>query len=245
MDIVADGYTRAFRDLVRWFRAEVERCVLFDFDGPICRLFPDGSSERVAHDLRAHVRRREPQGALSLAVERSPDPHEVLRAMGHMFPGSELVAELEELLTEGELTAARTAPPTPGAHRLIRELRAGGVRIAVVTNNSPRAVAAYLHRHGLADAFGPHLYGRTGNTLLLKPDPDSLQRALHGLYAEPADALMIGDTVSDLAAARDAKVSFVGYARNARKEAPLRAAGADIILPGIEPLLELAVRHPS
>ena len=29
------------------------RCVLFDFDGPICRLFPDGSSKPVADQLRA------------------------------------------------------------------------------------------------------------------------------------------------------------------------------------------------
>ncbi|MFD4634546.1 HAD-IA family hydrolase [Streptomyces sp. NPDC058284] len=224
--------------------APAEICFLFDFDGPVCRLFPDGSSKKVADALREHLRRRGVDGdVLTPEEQRSIDPHDVLRAMDRAFPGSELIAEIEELLTAGEVTATHTAPATPGAHELIRGLRARGVRLAVVTNNSPRAVAAYLHRHRLTDAFGPHIYGRTDRPSLLKPHPDSLERALRALGAEPADALMIGDTATDLAAARDAKVLFVGYAPDAAAAGPLREAGAELIIPTLRPLLGLLDRH--
>ncbi|MEU6122691.1 HAD-IA family hydrolase [Streptomyces sp. NPDC047123] len=219
-------------------------CVLFDFDGPVCRLFPDGSSRQVADALRDLLRARGVQGVLTPEEERSIDPHDVLRAMDRAFSGSDLVGDLETLLTSGEVAATYTAPPTPGAHRLIRELRSRGVRIAVVTNNSPRAVAAYLHLHGLTDAFGPHVYGRTAKPGLLKPHPDSLNRALLALGAEPGDALMIGDKEADLLAARDAKVSFVGYAGDPAEAVSLRVAGAELVLSTLRPLLAVAESGP-
>ncbi|MFH8289396.1 HAD-IA family hydrolase [Streptomyces sp. NPDC018059] len=237
-------------EVARLLSAPDESCVLFDFDGPVCRLFPDGSSASVARELREHARERGVTGVLTPREERSADPHDVLRAMDRalregVIQDAGLLAELEAILTAGEVRAAHTAPATPGAHRLIRGLRERGARIAVVTNNSPRAVAAYLHLHGLTDAFGPHIHGRTDRPALLKPDPDSLNRALRGLGAQPAEAVMIGDTATDLQAARDAKVLFVGYARDERKAAPLREAGAEFVVPTLEPLLRLLDAGPS
>jgi beta-phosphoglucomutase-like phosphatase (HAD superfamily) len=183
-------------------------------------------------------------GLLPPEAERSGDPHDILRAV-HVLRGAGqlrdpgLIADIEALLTAGEATAARTAPPTAGAHTLIRELRARRVRMAVVTDNSPRAVRAYLHRHGLADAFGPHIYGRTGGPGLLMPDPDPLNRALHALAAEPGDALLIGDTATDVAAAEEAKIPFLGYAPDGQDADLLHEAGAKLVLPSLRPLLDL------
>ncbi len=229
---------------LRSYRGGGVGCVLLDFDGPICALFPDGSAERVAGELRKLASDRGVLGLLPAEVERSEDPQDILRAVHALrgtgqLPDPDLGADLEALLTAGEAWATHTAPPTPGAHRLIRALRARGVRMAVVTNNSPRAVSAYLHRHGLADAFGPHLYGRTADPALLKPDPDPLIRALAGLGAAPGEALMIGDTAADLAAATDARVRFIGYARDEPGAERLRAAGAGLVLSSLEPLLGL------
>ncbi|MBW5426267.1 HAD-IA family hydrolase [Streptomyces sp. BG9H] len=236
--------------VARLLAKPAESCVLFDFDGPVCRLFPDGSSASVARALREHARERGAHHVLTPQEERSKDPHDVLRAVDRalregVIEDAGLLAEVEAVLTKGEVAAAHTAPPTPGAHGLIRRLRAHGVRTAVVTNNSPHAVAAYLRRHDLADAFGPHIYGRTDQPVLLKPDPDSLHRALRGLGARPAEAVMIGDTVTDLRAARKAKVLFAGYARDERKAAPLREAGAELILSTLGPLLRLVETEPS
>ncbi|MEI5099203.1 phosphotransferase [Streptomyces sp. PmtG] len=229
-------------ELVEWFGFPGARCVLFDFDGPLCRLFPGGTSERVARELRAVAGARGVRGALSAAEESSIDPHLVLRALSRAGADAALLALLEQRLTEGEVAAVPDALPTPYADRLVRSLRAAGHGLAVVTNNAPRAVAAYLNRPDvrLADAFGHHVHGRTDRPDLLKPHPDSLERALRALDAKPVDTLMIGDTVADLDASRRADVRFfVGYARNEDKAAPLRAAGAEFVVDSLAPLLDL------
>ncbi|MFF4354224.1 HAD family hydrolase [Streptomyces sp. NPDC001530] len=206
------------------------RCVLFDFDGPLCRLFPDQSSAPLAKELRGVVALRGAGELLTPEVRASIDPQVVLRAVDRARPGSDLVAELEDRLAEGEAAAAAIAPPTPGADLLVRRLVDAGVRVAVATNNSPEAVATYLRRVNLHECFAGHIHGRTDDPKRLKPDPDSLHRALQGLEAEAYNALMIGDMPTDLDAAREAKVAFVGYARDDTEAGPLWDAGAQLVV---------------
>lgn len=215
------------------------RVVLWDFDGPICRLFAGHSAERVAHDLASWLEGRGLQGVLTEAERDSLDPHVMLRAVGHRYPGSDLAVELEERLTQLELQAATTAMPTAYADPLIRTWTAVGVRLAVASNNSPRAIRQYLTSRGLFPCFAPHVYGRTGDLQLLKPDPHCLNRALSATGAAPSSALMIGDTPTDFLAAKKAGVPFLGYARNGRTLASLRDAGAEVVLSSLEPLLKL------
>lgn len=206
------------------------RCVLFDFDGPLCRLFPDSSSKPLADALRGIVAEHRALDLLPPATRVSIDPQDVLRAVDLARPGSELVAALEARLVEGEREAASSAPPTRGASPLVRRLVKEGVRIAVTTNNSPDAVDVYLRRMRLRRCFAGHLYGRTDNPRLLKPHPDCLERALHALGADAGEALMFGDTVTDLAAAEAVGVDFVGYARDAHEAKELWEAGAPVVL---------------
>ncbi|MGW3986942.1 HAD family hydrolase [Streptomyces sp. NPDC004830] len=215
------------------------RVVLWDFDGPICRLFAGHSAERVAGDLVSWLEGRGLHGLLTDAERASLDPQVVLRAVDRRHPGSDLVAELEERLTQEELRATASAMPTAYADPLIRTWTAIGSRPAVTTNNSPRAARTYLESRGLADCFAPHLYGRTEELRHLKPDPHCLNRALNAMGAAPADALMIGDTPSDHLAARRAGVPFLGYARTEEKARQLRAAGAGTVVGTLETLLRL------
>ncbi|MFE9031593.1 HAD family hydrolase [Streptomyces iakyrus] len=225
------------RNLIR--RARV---VLWDFDGPICRLFAGHSAERVARDLVSWLEDRGLHGLLTDTERGSLDSQVVLRAVDRRHPGSDLVAELEERLTQEELRAASSAWPTAYADPLIRTWAAVGSRLAITTNNSPRVVRKYLAGRGLADCFAPHIYGRTQELRYLKPDPHCLNQALSAMGAAPCDALMIGDTPSDREAAGRAGVPFLGYAPNERKAKILRDAGADTVLVSLEPLLDL-LRH--
>ncbi|MFE5890800.1 HAD family hydrolase [Streptomyces sp. NPDC002285] len=211
------------------------RCVLFDFDGPLCRLFPGTSSAPLADDLRKIVARRGALALLPPAALTSIDPQVVLRAVDVVRPGDDLVAELDACLVQGEKHAARTAPPTEGADDLVRRLAKEGVRIAVTTNNSPEAVAVYLRRTGLDEYFEGRIHGRTEDPKRLKPHPDCLHRALVAFGVDAGDALMFGDTVTDLAAARAAGVTFVGFAPDGgdgageREAKALRAAGVPVV----------------
>ncbi|MEV5148814.1 HAD-IA family hydrolase [Streptomyces sp. NPDC052727] len=233
----AAGTATQLRELLR--RARV---VLWDFDGPICRLFAGHKAERVAAELVEWLAGRGLHGLLDDTEREAMDPHVVLRAVDRRHPGSDLVAELEERLTKEELRAAASALPTAYADPLIRTWTAVGSRLAITTNNSPRVVRAYLDTRGLTACFAPHIYGRTTDLHLLKPDPHCLNRALSAMGAAPSAALMIGDSPSDLTAARDAGVPFLGYARNERKGKLLREAGAECVVGSLEPLL-LALRR--
>ncbi|MGA5442971.1 HAD family hydrolase [Streptomyces griseoincarnatus] len=214
------------------------RVVLWDFDGPVCRLFAGHSAERVARDLVDWLEGRGLHGLLDEPARESLDPHVVLRAVDRRHPGSDLVAELEERLTQEELKAAASARPTPYADPLVRTWTAVGARLAITTNNSPRVVKEYLTSRGLLPCFAPHLYGRTQELSHLKPHPHCVQRALNAMGAAPSTALMIGDTPSDFLAARAAGVPFLGYARNERKDKVLREAGAKMIVGSLEPVLK-------
>ncbi|MEU7061111.1 HAD family hydrolase [Streptomyces sp. NPDC046197] len=215
------------------------RVVLWDFDGPICRLFAGHSAERVASDLVDWLEGQGLHGLLTDGERDSLDPHIVLRAVDRRHPGSDLVSALEERLTREEMRAAPTAMPTGYADPLIRTWRAVGARLAIATNNSPRVVRAYLEGRALLSCFTPHIYGRTDNLRHLKPHPDCLNRALRATGAAPSDALMIGDTPTDHRAAAEAGVPFLGYARNARKEKLLREAGATQIVGSLESVLQV------
>lgn len=213
-------------------------CVLFDFDGPVCRLFAGHPARRVAADLVGWLEERQLGGLLTVEEAGSADPHAVLRAVARAHPGSGLVTELEARLTEHELLAAAGAEPTAFADELIPALRSRDYKLAVTTNNSASVVRRYLEPRGLLDCFGPHIHGRTQDPLRLKPDPDCLLRALDSTGASATSALMIGDTRADCEAACKAGVAFVGYGRDTFKEAALRAAGATTVVPSMGRVLE-------
>ncbi|WP_405948972.1 HAD-IA family hydrolase [Streptomyces prunicolor] len=226
--------TENLRELIT--RAHV---VLWDFDGPICRLFAGHKAERVAGELVEWLEGRGLHGLLTDDERKSLDPHIVLRAVDRRRPGSDLVAELEERLTQEEMRATASAMPTAYADPLIRTWRAAGSRLAIATNNSPRVARAYLASRGLVTCFAPHVYGRTQDLHRLKPDPHCLNRALSAMGAAPDAALMIGDSPTDFDAAREARVPFLGYARNEGKAKLLRAGGAAHVVDSLEPLLRI------
>ncbi|MFR0353451.1 HAD family hydrolase [Streptomyces sediminimaris] len=215
------------------------RVVLWDFDGPICMLFAGHPSDRVAAGF---VRWLDQLGLSDLLTDEErtyTDPQAVLRAIDGRHPGSDLVMAMEKRLTQEEFKAVTSAMPTPFADPLIRTWKALGSRLAITTNNSPEVVHRYLGTRGLLSCFAPHIYGRTQDLGLLKPDPHCLNRALSATGADPSDALMIGDAPSDFDAAQEAGVAFLGYARNPKKEEDLKQAGVESVVGSLEPLLTL------
>ncbi|MFC8519846.1 HAD family hydrolase [Streptomyces sp. NPDC057257] len=215
------------------------RFVLFDFDGPICRLFAGHTAEEVAKELVDWLARQGLRGLLTEEEQSHPDPMVVLYAVNRRHPNSDLVAELEERLTQQELKAVTSAMPTAYADPLIRTWSAVGSRLAIATNNSPRTVTGYLFQRGLADCFTPHVYGRTNELNLLKPNPHTLNRALNAMGAAPSAALMIGDAPTDYRAAEEAGIPFLGYARNEYKAKQLRDAGALHVVGSLLPVLRV------
>jgi beta-phosphoglucomutase-like phosphatase (HAD superfamily) len=82
-----------------------------------------------------------------------------------------------------------------------------------------------------------YVSARSGpDVALLKPSPYLLLQAATALTVHPSECTFIGDSLSDIEAARTAGVRSVGYANKPGKIAKFRAAGADAVIEAITDL---------
>lgn len=210
------------------------RHLLLDFDGPICSIFAGLPAPVVADRLREVI-----PGDVQIpdSIADTPDPMEVF-SWSATISGA-LAARIEAELAEQEVTAAITAEPTPYLDEVVIASRESGRSLAVVSNNSGRAVRTYLARHGLTDSI-PVVMARTSHDpSLLKPNPYLIKRAAEVLIAQPGSCTLVGDSTTDIEGARLAGVRSIGYANKPGKSDRLTAAGADAV---ITSLAELVLR---
>ena len=114
--------------------------------------------------------------------------------------------------------------------RIIRELRARGVRIGLVS--ASRNAVDVLSCAGLLDLFDERVDGILAAELDLrgKPDPATFLEAARRLGVEPARAAVVEDALAGVAAGRAGDFGLVvGVARTGQTEA-LRNAGADVVV---------------
>ena len=169
-------------------------------------------------------------------ITRTVDPLEVFVYAATI--SEDLAARVETEMTDQELAAVATAAPTPYVHEVVTACQNSGRSVAVVSNNSSRAVHAYLTRHGLDDRIGLVIARTNHDPALLKPSPHLITQAVQALNAEPGECTLVGDSVTDVQAARLATVQSIGYANKPGKRERLSAAGAGAV---INSLAELAL----
>jgi HAD superfamily hydrolase (TIGR01509 family) len=202
------------------------RCLLLDFDGPMCSVFAGRLAAGVADRLRRLV--RSAGYPLSVAVVAAEDPFDVLRYAGDLDPA--LAERVDAAFRAEELAAVESAEPTPGAAAVLAAARASGRPVAVVSNNSQVAVSRYLARLRLGGLVAT-VAGRTcADAGLLKPDPHLVLAALDTLGAPPTATAFVGDSVSDIEAGLAVGVSPIGYANKPGKAGRLAAAGASCVV---------------
>jgi len=89
-----------------------------------------------------------------------------------------------------------------GAMEALRTLHAAGLRIAVVTNKQQQLADAVLHYIGMSAWIELVVGGDTCERR--KPDPQPLLHACSVLEVLPSQAIMVGDSINDVLAARAA-----------------------------------------
>ncbi|MFE1801783.1 HAD family hydrolase [Streptomyces sp. NPDC059517] len=225
------------------------RAVLLDFDGPVADLFGTASTAPVARQIKDAV--RDVWGALDPDVESCEDSHDILRRIRDMFerptpvPRSRVaLARAEAIVTRHEHAAVKSAVPAPHIRELVRSLVDLGLRLVIVSNNSDGPIREYLESHGLRSEFEAVL-GRDPHELRhMKPDPDSLLRAVNHFRLPASACVVVGDQLSDLEASQAAGTLFIGYTRSAERAATMRKRGADWVVSSHRPLIS-AARQPS
>jgi phosphoglycolate phosphatase len=204
------------------------RAYLFDVDGTLLDSAPDIC------------------GAVSsvLATTSKPDvPYEYLRT----FIGRHLIDLFTELFPEAPpeqveawIQTYRTTYLSRG--HLLTKLypgvpetlaRLGGLKTTATTKGTPTATNV-LSQFGLIEYF-QHVQGTDG--FPSKPEPIVLQKAMAALGVEPADCLMIGDSVPDIVAARAAGVKVCAVSYGYGDAAALRSCQPDYWMDSIQELL--------
>lgn len=187
--------------------------VLLDFDGPVCAVFGEITDRAVANELRAEGATR----GLSFPADiaETSDPFEVLKFAAQ--EDASTAEQLEERFREYEVVAVDSAPATPGTPEFLERLAAERKAVTIVSNNSAAAVRRYLQRAGL-EALVHGISARDSAEIQrLKPSPYLLQQAISEVGGRSGDVVMIGDSLSDIEAARAAGTAVIAYANKPGK----------------------------
>jgi phosphoglycolate phosphatase len=178
-----------------------------------------------------------------------PDSHATRRIVG-----LSLVEAMQALLPDAEpqlhislaedykqafqrLRADRSLDPEPlypGIRRLLDALDAQGWLLAVATGKSDRGLKLALEHHGIQHLF---VSLQTADRHPSKPHPSMLRAALAEAGTAPAQAVMIGDTVFDIAMAGAAGVKGIGVDWGYHEAHELIDAGAAHVAADADDLL--------
>ena len=117
------------------------------------------------------------------------------------------------------------ARPYPGVQCGLAQLRAHGLRLGVVTNKTRHAAASLLMQLGLSQWIDVVVGGDTAEHR--KPHPQSLLYACAALQVPAAHTLMVGDSSTDVLAARAAGLPIVCVPYGYNEGADPRALACD------------------
>jgi phosphoglycolate phosphatase len=128
----------------------------------------------------------------------------------------------------------------PGLVEALTRLSAKGYRLAVCTNKMERFAVTLIDKLGLAPHFQAIAGGDTFS--MRKPDPRHLTETIARAGGDPQRAVMVGDSINDILAARNAGIACIavpfGYS-----DPPVETLGADVLITHFDQLTpELAAR---
>ena len=110
------------------------------------------------------------------------------------------------------LQTVLTLPPHPDMAENLKRLRAGGYRMATLTNSSPTAVKAQLQNSGLAQYFDDSI--SVDSIIGFKPDLEVYRSAAAHLGAMPTDLMLIAAHAWDVFGGKKAGWQAAFVARN-------------------------------
>jgi phosphoglycolate phosphatase len=190
---------------------EEVRAVLFDLDGTLLDTAADiatALNRALAEQLTAplpleRVREMIGRGA-PLLIQRAiarlsprPWPVDPVLLLQRFYYHHDQMHEAQEF-------AARAYP---GVEAGLAQLHARGLRLGIVTNKARHAAATLLVNLGLSPWMDVVVGGDTAEHR--KPHPQPLLHACKELQVTPAQTLMVGDSATDVLAARAAGMRIV------------------------------------
>jgi phosphoglycolate phosphatase len=134
---------------------------------------------------------------------------------------------LARFLVHYEIHLTDSSVPFPGAVEMLDVLEASGAILVVCTNKLERFSIKLLEALGIADRFS--CIAGSDTFPMRKPDPGHLLGAVSRAGGHSSAVVMVGDSKTDVATARAAKVPVIavsfGYS-----DVPVTSLGADKIV---------------
>jgi len=134
-----------------------------------------------------------------------------------------LIEQLQRMHIDAYRRFAGRVRPLPGARELLAHLTSLGVPWAIATSGRADSAAVALSALGLEETVPVVTRDLVPHG---KPDPDLFVEAARRLGVDIADAVVVGDSVWDLLAARRARAIGVGLLSGGYGEEELERAGA-------------------
>ena len=214
-------------------RIDPYRTWLLDLDGTLVDSAPDlhGALEatlsRHGHGTVAEALvRKFVGGGARLLIER---------ALAELYPEDEAVHDIDTLFADFidyySAHIADRSQPYPGVVESLALLRERGIALGCVTNKYEGLSRQLLEALGLAEHFGTVVGGDT--LPVRKPDPEPLFEACRRLGGDPARTLMVGDSITDLRAARNAGMPVICVSYGYNHGENIHDAGADRVVDSI------------
>jgi phosphoglycolate phosphatase len=178
-------------------------------------------------------------GGLGKLLDRAAQAH------GVALERAERTAMLRRLLDHYAAEPAVLSKVYPGARETLGVLREAGIPCGICTNKPDSISRDLLEAIGLADHFA-HIQGAVDG-VPKKPDPALLRRVTESLRVDPSAAIMVGDSLVDVNAARAANLAGVIVVSHGYSVTPVTELGADAVIHGFDELpgtiAKLSVLH--
>jgi phosphoglycolate phosphatase len=214
------------------WRGDPKRAVLFDLDGTLLNTAAD-IARALNRTLGEFGWDSVPVADVSQMIGRG-SPILIERAAA--VQGRSVDAALQGTMVErffhhyGELEESNEsdAAAYPGVRATLERLHGAGLKTAVVTNKQHRFATALLRRLELACFIDLVVGGDTCERR--KPDPQPLLFACDALSVPASQALMVGDSINDVRAARGAGIPVVCVPYGYNEGQPVRTLLCDALI---------------
>jgi phosphoglycolate phosphatase len=217
--------------------------LLFDLDGTLANTAPDLHAT-LNQLLEENAR---PPVALDVVRTIVGDGAAKMIERGYALTGGRLdPAQAPALFTRFlqiyEANLTRLTKPYPGVIETLEQLVGLGARCAVCSNKLYRLSERLLQGLDLMRYF--EVVSGGDSAPVRKPHPGHLLHVLAEMGADPSQAVMIGDSRNDVAAAKGAGLPVVVVAYGYGADKP-QALGADLVIRRFEELPEALARLPA
>ncbi len=212
------------------------KAVLFDLDGTLVDSAPDitaAINELLANRKLPPLALEQVKSMIGNGVRKLIE--RAFAASGQPLARAELNEANHEMAPIYRRHLTLLTRLMPGAAETVAQLHVAGIAMGVATNKPQASTRAILLHFGLIERLRVIVGGDAVNHG--KPAPDSLLIALDRLGVEPSDALMVGDSVTDVIAARAAGMA-VALVRGGYSVDPVERLGADFVC---DSLLDLPI----